>query len=94
MTTFLHWVAYDMSLLLSESKTIMSSKDDSDDYHSPYGLSSILSRITDAGVPVVPGYHGSNQDPAYLLQEAATIGDYIQPWRKRTLTSPRLSRSH
>ncbi|KAI0937431.1 hypothetical protein AcW1_001415 [Taiwanofungus camphoratus] len=30
--------------------------------------------MSNAGVPVVPGYHGSNQDPAYLLQEAATIG--------------------
>lgn len=27
-----------------------------------------------AGVPVVPGYHGDNQDPAYLASEAAKIG--------------------
>ncbi|GBE77138.1 hypothetical protein SCP_0100100 [Sparassis crispa] len=27
-----------------------------------------------AGVPVVPGYHGSNQDPELLFEEAASIG--------------------
>ncbi len=27
-----------------------------------------------AGVPVVPGYHGSNQDPAFLAEQAQTIG--------------------
>ncbi|KAM5538373.1 hypothetical protein V8D89_007975 [Ganoderma adspersum] len=27
-----------------------------------------------AGVPVVPGYHGTNQDPEYLKQEASRIG--------------------
>ncbi len=27
-----------------------------------------------AGVPVVPGYHGDNQDPAYLADQAARIG--------------------
>ncbi|KAI0071208.1 hypothetical protein K474DRAFT_1669253 [Panus rudis PR-1116 ss-1] len=27
-----------------------------------------------AGVPVVPGYHGTNQDPGYLLEEAKRIG--------------------
>jgi 3-methylcrotonyl-CoA carboxylase alpha subunit len=27
-----------------------------------------------AGVPVVPGYHGDDQDPAHLLAEAAKIG--------------------
>ncbi|KAI0652773.1 carbamoyl-phosphate synthase L chain, ATP binding domain-containing protein [Trametes meyenii] len=27
-----------------------------------------------AGVPVVPGYHGTNQDPAFLQQEATRIG--------------------
>eukprot|EP00163_Fabomonas_tropica_P034017 TRINITY_DN9266_c0_g1_i1.p1 TRINITY_DN9266_c0_g1~~TRINITY_DN9266_c0_g1_i1.p1 ORF type:complete len:722 (-),score=224.94 TRINITY_DN9266_c0_g1_i1:117-2282(-) len=27
-----------------------------------------------AGVPVVPGYHGDNQDPAFLKEEAAKIG--------------------
>jgi 3-methylcrotonyl-CoA carboxylase alpha subunit len=27
-----------------------------------------------AGVPVVPGYHGANQDPDFLAAEAATIG--------------------
>ncbi len=27
-----------------------------------------------AGVPVVPGYHGTNQDPGFLQQEASRIG--------------------
>ncbi|MTI42884.1 3-methylcrotonyl-CoA carboxylase alpha subunit [Roseibium hamelinense] len=27
-----------------------------------------------AGVPVVPGYHGDNQDPAFLKEQAAAIG--------------------
>ncbi|PIL31045.1 transporter [Ganoderma sinense ZZ0214-1] len=27
-----------------------------------------------AGVPVVPGYHGTNQDPSFLQQEASRIG--------------------
>ncbi|KAK6499340.1 hypothetical protein TWF506_003968 [Arthrobotrys conoides] len=27
-----------------------------------------------AGVPCIPGYHGTNQDPAYLLTEAEKIG--------------------
>ena len=27
-----------------------------------------------AGVPVVPGYHGANQDPAFLAERAAEIG--------------------
>lgn len=27
-----------------------------------------------AGVPVVPGYHGDNQDPAYLAEQAGRIG--------------------
>jgi 3-methylcrotonyl-CoA carboxylase alpha subunit len=26
-----------------------------------------------AGVPVTPGYHGANQDPQYLLEEAKKI---------------------
>ncbi|KAH6644115.1 carbamoyl-phosphate synthase L chain, ATP binding domain-containing protein [Boeremia exigua] len=30
--------------------------------------------MTKAGVPCVPGYHGSNQDPDYLKKEAAGIG--------------------
>lgn len=30
--------------------------------------------MTDANVPVVPGYHQKNQDPQYLLQEAIKIG--------------------
>ncbi len=31
-------------------------------------------RISEAGVPVVPGYHGSNQAPDFLKQEADNIG--------------------
>ncbi|MDU9002643.1 acetyl/propionyl/methylcrotonyl-CoA carboxylase subunit alpha [Sedimentitalea todarodis] len=30
--------------------------------------------MEEAGVPVVPGYHGANQDPAHLAAEADTIG--------------------
>ncbi|MBO9432672.1 acetyl/propionyl/methylcrotonyl-CoA carboxylase subunit alpha [Ruegeria sp. R13_0] len=30
--------------------------------------------MEDAGVPVVPGYHGDNQDPAHLAEAAAAIG--------------------
>jgi len=30
--------------------------------------------MTNAGVPVVPGYHGENQDPQFLKQEAEKIG--------------------
>jgi 3-methylcrotonyl-CoA carboxylase alpha subunit len=30
--------------------------------------------MTAAGVPCIPGYHGSNQDPDYLKEEAAKIG--------------------
>ncbi len=30
--------------------------------------------MEDAGVPVVPGYHGSNQDAGFLANEAASIG--------------------
>ena len=30
--------------------------------------------MEDAGVPVVPGYHGSRQDPAFLAERAAEIG--------------------
>ncbi|NQY61310.1 biotin carboxylase N-terminal domain-containing protein [Cognatishimia sp.] len=30
--------------------------------------------MVEAGVPVVPGYHGDNQDPAFLAEEAARIG--------------------
>ena len=30
--------------------------------------------MVDAGVPVVPGYHGENQDPAFLKAEASKIG--------------------
>ncbi len=31
-------------------------------------------RMAAAGVPVVPGYHGANQDPAFLAAEADRIG--------------------
>ncbi len=30
--------------------------------------------MEEAGVPVVPGYHGDNQDPAHLAEAAAAIG--------------------
>ncbi|KAI0066706.1 hypothetical protein BV25DRAFT_1849352 [Artomyces pyxidatus] len=30
--------------------------------------------MSDAGVPCVPGYHGTNQDPQYLFDEALKIG--------------------
>ncbi|KAF5332532.1 hypothetical protein D9611_005124 [Ephemerocybe angulata] len=30
--------------------------------------------MSDAGVPCVPGYHGSNQDPDFLFKEAEKIG--------------------
>jgi len=30
--------------------------------------------MTAAGVPCIPGYHGSNQDPEYLKEQAANIG--------------------
>ncbi len=30
--------------------------------------------MEDAGIPVVPGYHGSGQDPAFLAERAAEIG--------------------
>ena len=30
--------------------------------------------MADAGVPVVPGYHGQNQDPAHLEEQAGQIG--------------------
>ena len=30
--------------------------------------------MTDAGVPVTPGYMGANQDPAYLAEQATQIG--------------------
>lgn len=32
------------------------------------------SLVESAGVPVVPGYHGAEQDPAFLAQEAGRIG--------------------
>jgi hypothetical protein len=30
--------------------------------------------ISAAGVPCVPGYHGKNQDPDYLYEQAKNIG--------------------
>jgi hypothetical protein len=30
--------------------------------------------MIEAKVPVVPGYHGENQDPEHLKQQAASIG--------------------
>ena len=31
-------------------------------------------RFSAAGVPCVPGYHGQNQDPEYLYEQAKKIG--------------------
>jgi 3-methylcrotonyl-CoA carboxylase alpha subunit len=30
--------------------------------------------MTEAGVPVVPGYHGDNQDPEFLYEKAKECG--------------------
>lgn len=30
--------------------------------------------MTEAGVPVVPGYHGEEQDPEFLRKQADKIG--------------------
>ncbi|MGO4852187.1 ATP-binding protein [Phaeovulum sp. W22_SRMD_FR3] len=39
------------------------------------GLKDAAKRLmVDAGVPVVPGYHGESQDPAFLAAEAENIG--------------------
>ncbi|MEM1299037.1 MAG: acetyl/propionyl/methylcrotonyl-CoA carboxylase subunit alpha [Pseudomonadota bacterium] len=39
------------------------------------GLKDAAKRLMeDAGVPVVPGYHGDNQDPAFLAAQAEEIG--------------------
>ena len=40
------------------------------------GFLAVVHRIPAAGVPCVPGYHGSNQDPDFLLQEAEKIGSF------------------
>lgn len=36
----------------------------------------VAHRVSAAGVPCVPGYHGNNQDPDFLLQEAEKIGSF------------------
>jgi len=33
-----------------------------------------LTYFSGAGVPCVPGYHGENQDPAFLYEKAQEIG--------------------
>ena len=39
---------------------------------------SLFKRLSsDAGVPCVPGYHGPNQDPEFLYQEAEKIGKFL-----------------
>jgi len=39
------------------------------------GLKDAAKKImADAGVPIVPGFHGENQDPDYLAEQAAEIG--------------------
>jgi len=37
---------------------------------------SLTLAFVDAGVPCIPGYHGTNQDPQHLLSEAQKIGFY------------------
>ena len=46
--------------------------------------------ISAAGVPVVPGYHGTNQDPEYLKQEASRIGDPAHAMPSLTNIDPRI----
>lgn len=46
----------------------------------------VAHRVSAAGVPCVPGYHGNNQDPDLLLQEAEKIGSFR---RTRTLNARR-----
>lgn len=52
----------------SESKNIMSSTSSS------YSREFPIYPFPDAGVPCVPGYHGENQDPAFLYEKAQEIG--------------------
>jgi 3-methylcrotonyl-CoA carboxylase alpha subunit len=40
----------------------------------PFSGPPILTSKLAAGVPCVPGYHGTNQDPQHLLSEAERIG--------------------
>ena len=39
--------------------------------------SHVLMVSEDAGVPVVPGYHGLNQNPDFLLEQAQQIGEHF-----------------
>lgn len=50
--------------------------------------------MSNAGVPVVPGYHGTNQDPNFLLEQAKEIGALSYKTTVRTLTLARLSCAH
>lgn len=55
-----------------------------------YILSAVLypsNSSLDAGVPVVPGYHGTNQDPDFLLERAKEIGRSIPHVYSLVLTS-------
>ena len=59
-------------------------------------FSHVLIYVIAAGVPVVPGYHGSNQDPDFLKSKASEIGQSFV-MRLRTISSTgmnRLSRTH
>src|SRR5258706_3853878 len=40
----------------------------------PFSDPAMLTFKSAAGVPCVPGYHGTNQDPLHLLSEAERIG--------------------
>lgn len=45
--------------------------------HSKTGSLDVAYWVSAAGVPCVPGYHGNNQDPNFLLQEAEKIGLFL-----------------
>jgi len=44
--------------------------------HSEVGSLAVAHQVPAAGVPCVPGYHGNNQGPDFLLQEAEEIGSF------------------
>lgn len=77
-------------VIYSESKTIMASTCTFlESLHDTiYALS------LDAGVPVVPGYHGSNQNTGLLAEEANKIGGYIACHGRTASRLSRLPCSH
>ena len=44
--------------------------------HSETWSPTVAHHMLAAGVPCVPGYHGNNQDPDFLLREAEKIGQF------------------